>query len=62
MHSIVHKYTRIRAHMHVPHACNIGVHGSREELRELVPKMEAALPLCTVHIIYHRYILDPMII
>ena len=47
MYAFVPNYTRIRAHKHVPQVSSLGVHGTGGVLRELVPKTEAALPLCT---------------
>ena len=47
MYAFVANYTRIRAHKHVPQGSSLGVHGTGGALRELVPKTEAALPLCT---------------
>ena len=46
MYTFVPNYTRIRTHKHVPQMSSLGVHGTGGVLRELVPKMEAALPLC----------------
>ena len=45
MYAFVPNYTRIRAHKHVPQMGSLGVHGTGGALRELTPKMEAALPL-----------------
>ena len=47
MYAFVTNYTRVRAHKHVPQVSSLGVHGTGRVLRELVPKMEAVLPLCT---------------
>ena len=45
MYAFVPNYP-IRAHKHVTQVSSLVVHGTGGVLRELVPKMEAALPLC----------------